>query len=161
MVRAFRSERLIVIFPSGRLARPTLRGLVERGWTPTAVNLAQKYRCPIVPMHIRGRNSWLYYLLYAINTELKDMTLFRELLNKTGQPYRIRIAEPFDPHGLGHPWSHPDPRVDALQRRVQAIAERAEAHALERGEAFRLVSEHGAALPEPLRGLVEGWGPAG
>ncbi|HEY5678456.1 MAG TPA: 1-acyl-sn-glycerol-3-phosphate acyltransferase [Pseudomonadales bacterium] len=99
MVRAFRSERLIVIFPSGRLARPTLRGLVERGWTPTAVNLAQKYRCPIVPMHIHGRNSWLYYLLYAINTELKDMTLFRELLNKTRQPYRIRIAEPFDPVG--------------------------------------------------------------
>jgi radical SAM superfamily enzyme YgiQ (UPF0313 family) len=68
------------------------------------------------------------------------------------------IAEPFDPHGLGHPWSHPDPRVDALQRRVQAIAERAEAHALERGEAFRLVwgaaNEHlgreAPALPEDL-----------
>ena len=30
LVGAFRSERLIVIFPSGRLARPTLRGLVER-----------------------------------------------------------------------------------------------------------------------------------
>ncbi|NIP15357.1 MAG: acyltransferase [Pseudomonadales bacterium] len=99
MVRAFRAGRLIVIFPSGRLARPTARGLVERGWTPTAVNLAQKYRCPIVPMNIRGRNSWLYYLLYAINTELKDMTLFRELLNKVGQPYRIRIAEPFEPQG--------------------------------------------------------------
>lgn len=99
LVRAFREDRLIVIFPSGRLARPTARGLVERGWTPTAVNLAQKYQCPIVPMHVRSRNSWLYYLLYAISTELRDMTLFRELLNKTGQPYRIRIAEAFDPMG--------------------------------------------------------------
>lgn len=99
MVRAFRAGRLIVIFPSGRLARPTPRGLVERGWTPTAVSLAQKYQCPIIPMHVRGRNSWLYYVLYAINTELKDMTLFRELLNKEGAAYRIRLAEPFDPVG--------------------------------------------------------------
>lgn len=99
MVRAFRAERLIVIFPSGRLARPTIRGLVERGWTPTAVNLAQKYRCPIVPMHISARNSWLYYLLYAVHTELRDMTLFRELLNKQGQRYEIKLAAPFQPEG--------------------------------------------------------------
>ena len=99
MVRAFRDERLVVVFPSGRLARPTLRGLVERAWTPTAVNLAQKYGCPIVPMHIHGRNSWLYYFLYFANTELKDMTLFKELLNKRGQRYRIKLGAPFQPEG--------------------------------------------------------------
>jgi putative hemolysin len=102
MVRAFRDDRLIVIFPSGRLARPTIRGLVERDWTPTAVNLAQKYGCPIVPMHIQGKNSWLYYFLYFVNTELKDMTLFRELLNKQGQRYRIKLAAPFRPEGDTH-----------------------------------------------------------
>jgi putative hemolysin len=102
MIRAFRNQRLIVIFPSGRLARPTIRGLVERVWTPTAVNLAQKYDCPIVPMHIHGRNSWLYYFLYFVNTELKDMTLFRELLHKKGQRYRIRLAAPFRPEGDSH-----------------------------------------------------------
>ena len=109
MVRAFRDERLIVIFPSGRLARPTLRGLVERGWTPTAVNLAQKYGCPIVPMHIHGRNSWVYYLMFLINTELRDMTLFRELLNKKGQRYRIKLGEAFEPVG--------DPRAVTIELR--------------------------------------------
>jgi len=99
LVRAFRDQRLIVIFPSGRLARPTMRGLIERGWTPTAVSLAQKYGCPIVPMHIRARNSWLYYFFYAVNSELRDMTLFRELLNKRGHRYQIRLAAPFQPRG--------------------------------------------------------------
>lgn len=99
LIGAFRDQRLIVIFPSGRLARPTVRGLIERSWTPTAVNLAQKYDCPIVPMHIRASNSWLYYFLYFVNTELKDMTLFRELLNKKGQRYRIKLAAPFRPEG--------------------------------------------------------------
>ena len=87
MVRAFKDERLIVIFASGKLARPTPIGLVERPWLTSGVSLAQKYDCPIIPMHIQGHNSALYYLLWFLNTELKDMTLFRELLNKTRQRY--------------------------------------------------------------------------
>lgn len=103
MVRAFREDRLVVIFPSGRLARPSLKGLIEREWTTTAVSLARKYACPIVPAHIKARNSWLYYLLYAINTELKDMTLFRELINKQRWKYRIRFAPEIDAGGSSDP----------------------------------------------------------
>lgn len=100
MIRAFREERLVVIFPSGRLAQPTLSGLVERPWQSTAMNLALKYDFPVIPMHVRGRNSWLYYLFYFLNNELRDMTLFRELFNKTGQTYQITVAEPFDSRAL-------------------------------------------------------------
>ena len=94
MIGAFKDERVIVIFPSGRLARPTPFGLIEREWLVSGVSLAQKYDCPIVPVHISGRNSALYYLLWFLNTELRDMTLFRELLNKTGQRYHLRIGAP-------------------------------------------------------------------
>lgn len=97
MVSAFRSKRLIVIFPSGRLAKPTLTGLQERPWMPTAVSLAQKYQCPIIPMHLGGRNSWFFYCMCVLSTELRDMTLFRELLNKSSTKYRINIAEPISP----------------------------------------------------------------
>ncbi len=94
MVKAFKDDRLIVIFPSGRLARPTPIGLIERQWLVSGVSLAQKYDCPIVPMHIKGYNSALYYFFWFLNTELKDMTLFRELLNKSGQRYHIQVGEP-------------------------------------------------------------------
>lgn len=98
-IKAFRDERLIIVFPSGRLAQPTINGLVEREWMPSAINLAQKYDCPIVPVHIRARSSWLYYLFYFLSSELRDITLFRELLNKKGQRYRIRIGAPFKARG--------------------------------------------------------------
>lgn len=112
LTRAFRDQRLIVIFPSGRLAQPTLTGLKERPWLPSALSLAIKYQAPVLPMHIQGRNSWLYYLFYAIHHELRDMTLFRELLNKRGRAYKIRIGEPFRPEG--------DPRAlsEAVRRFV-------------------------------------------
>jgi putative hemolysin len=60
------------------------------------MNLALKYDCPVIPMHVQGRNSWLYYLFYFLHHELRDMTLFRELFNKSGQTYEIKVGEPFD-----------------------------------------------------------------
>ena len=97
--RAFDSGRLVVVFPSGRLARPTPIGLWERPWQATAFALAQKHRAPILPMHIQGHNSALYYFFWFCNRELKDMTLFREIINKRGGRYRIAIGEAFAPVG--------------------------------------------------------------
>lgn len=95
LIRAIRAGRMIVIFPSGRLARPTLKGLKERPWQITALNLAQKYGINVLPMHIKGRNTFLYYLSWYINSELKDITIFRELLHKTGQRYKLTVGTPF------------------------------------------------------------------
>ena len=50
-------------------------------------------------MHIRGRNSWLFYLFWFLNDELRDITLFRELLNKKAAVYEVRIGEMFEPEG--------------------------------------------------------------
>lgn len=94
--RALESEQLVVLFPSGRLARPTITGLKERPWQITALNLARKSETPVVPMYIKGSNTLFYYAAWYIHTELKDMTLFRELLNKSGQKYEIQIGRKFD-----------------------------------------------------------------
>ena len=94
--RAFEGDRLIVIFPSGRLARPTPIGLWERPWQATAFALARKHRAPIVPMHVDGHNSLLYYISWFVNREIKDMTLFREVVNKRGGNYRIDVGELFE-----------------------------------------------------------------
>ena len=99
MRRAFQSGRLVVVFPSGRLARPTPFGLRERPWQPTAFALAQKHDAPVVPVRVQGHNSLLYYLFWFFNRELKDMTLFREVINKRNGCYRIAIGEPFTPLG--------------------------------------------------------------
>ena len=111
MTAAFRDERLVVIFPSGRIARPTWRGLREQPWQASAVNLASRYHCPVVPLRITARNSWLFYFLYLLNDELRDITLFNELLNKTGYPYRLRFAAPFEIASTAEP--------DAITRALQ------------------------------------------
>jgi len=58
----------------------------------------------------------------------------------------------FDPQLLGHPWSNPDARVDAMQQQVQAWVSRAEAEGLSRAQIFagiwKLAHEQ-AGLPVP------------
>lgn len=92
---AFAEDRLVVIFPSGRLAEPTVRGLKERPWQTTALSFARRNDVPVIPMHIKGENTIFYYATWYINDELKDMTLFREILKKAGRPYTMRLGEPF------------------------------------------------------------------
>lgn len=46
------------------------------------------------------------------------------------------LIEPFDAKLLGYPWRHADPRVDALQQALQALAAQGDQRALARSEVF-------------------------
>jgi putative hemolysin len=91
--KAFNDERCVVLFPSGRLAMMgDDRKLIEREWMTSVAIFARKYDCPVVPAHIAARNSRLYYWFWKLNTELRDITLFNELLNKKGKRFDIRFG---------------------------------------------------------------------
>lgn len=105
----FAAERMLMVFPSGRLAQMIKGKLVDKDWFPTAVTLARKNKAPVSPMHINARNSWLYYLLCDLNKELRDITLFHELLNKQGDRFELTF-------GPLIPWEH-------LQGDAQAVTD--------------------------------------
>lgn len=81
---AFENEQCVIIFPSGKLAARQNGQMIEKPWFQTVVSLAKKQNCPILPLNLQAQNSSLYYLLSKVNGELRDITLFYELLNKTG-----------------------------------------------------------------------------
>ena len=94
---ALNEERCLVIFPSGALAKMTWRGLVDKPWESSAAMIARKYKAPIIPLNLKARNSWLYYFFAKVNGELRDITLFRELLNKRYQPFQLTFGDAVDP----------------------------------------------------------------
>lgn len=94
---AFAEEKCVVIFPSGRLAQKLDGQLREKDWFSTVVGLARKRKAPIVPLHVSAENSWLYYLFCRLSPELRDITLFNELLNKSGAPFDMTVG-PIIPH---------------------------------------------------------------
>ncbi|MEE9381768.1 MAG: 1-acyl-sn-glycerol-3-phosphate acyltransferase [Hyphomonadaceae bacterium] len=97
---AFEEEKCIVIFPSGKLAKMQQGILREQEWFPTVVSLARKRKAPIVPLHVSARNSRLYYMLAGMNGELRDITLFHELLNKKRANYDLAFGPEISPETL-------------------------------------------------------------
>lgn len=97
---AFAEEKCVVIFPSGRLALKQDGRMVEKDWFPTVVGLARKQAAPVIPLNLDARNSALYYLFCDLSNELRDITLFNELLNKRGSKFQMTFGEPIDPKAL-------------------------------------------------------------
>jgi len=97
---AFADEKCVVIFPSGKLAKKIDGVLTEHEWMPTVVSLARKHKAPVQPLNLDATNSWLYYFFSQLNGELRDITLFHELLNKKGSPFKMTFGPLIDPSRL-------------------------------------------------------------
>ena len=97
---AFEREECVIIFPSGKLANMENGQLREKAWFQTVVTLARKQKCPVLPMNIQARNSRLFYFLSRMNGELRDITLFYELLNKKGSEFEITCGPLIPPESL-------------------------------------------------------------
>ncbi|MGN7294907.1 GNAT family N-acetyltransferase [Rhizobium sp. SAFR-030] len=97
---AVEAGKVTVLFPSGRIAYWENGRLNERPWKTSAVGLARKYNLPILPVHLTARNSGLFYWFAKWSTELRDMTVFYELLNKKGGHFDFSIGQMILPQQL-------------------------------------------------------------
>lgn len=112
---AFAEEKCVVIFPSGRLAKKEGGQMIEKDWFPTVVGLARKQAAPVIPLNLDARNSALYYLFCDLSNELRDITLFNELLNKRGSKFRMTFGETIPPETLA---GDPAALTEALKSHV-------------------------------------------
>lgn len=98
---AMEAERALMIFPAGRLAVKDEEGLLtDPPWAASAVSIARKYEAPIIPIHVAGPWSTLFHLFDRRHQELRDITLFHELLNKTGRRFALIVGRAIDPESL-------------------------------------------------------------
>ena len=98
--RSVKEGKATVLFPSGRIAYWSDGRLNERPWKVSAVGLARKYKLPVLPVHMAARNSGLFYWLSKWSTELRDMTVFHEVLNKKSKTFQFNIGRLIDPDEL-------------------------------------------------------------
>jgi putative hemolysin len=83
----------LIIFPSGEVSRFGPKGIYDGKWSSGFIRLAAKIRAPIVPIHIKGRNSLFFYLLSLIYKPLSTYLLVHEVLAHKNQHLRIRIGK--------------------------------------------------------------------
>ncbi|MCX8959131.1 GNAT family N-acetyltransferase [Erwinia psidii] len=83
---------VLIICPAGRLASFTFFGLKESRWQEGFVRLAEKHQAVLVPVHIRGKNSFWYYLTAFIWRPLSNLTVFREIVRHKGRKMCLKIG---------------------------------------------------------------------
>ena len=98
---AFEADRCVVMFPAGRLARTGKDGsIIDPEWATTAASLARKYDAPVIPIHVAGPYSRLFHFFDRFSNELRDITLFHELLNKKKTRFQLSVGLPIPPQRL-------------------------------------------------------------
>ena len=98
---ALEAERCLTIFPAGRLARREPDGVLrDPTWMSSAVSLARKYEAPVLPIHVAGPYSAMFHFFHGFSEELRDITLFHELLNKRGRAFELTVGPVIAPEAL-------------------------------------------------------------
>ena len=110
--------KCLLVFPSSRLSKRKGFKLFERPWLNTIVKLSKKYNAPIIPFHMDGHNSLFYYFLDIFNEELKNISLFSELVNKEEFKYTITFGRQIDPLDIN---SDIDKETSRIQNHVEFI----------------------------------------
>lgn len=123
--QAFDQCRPVAIFPAGALARRIDGKIQDPVWEHSAVSLAQRQKLPILPIHIEGPFPHLFHFFDRFSNELRDITLFHELLNKTGKNYRLKVGPLIEPDDLQGPASETTERLKNYVE--QALSDSSEA----------------------------------
>ncbi|MDP1739204.1 MAG: 1-acyl-sn-glycerol-3-phosphate acyltransferase [Caulobacter sp.] len=111
------AERALMVFPAGKLARRGPDGVLsDPVWMPTAMSVAARYGAPVVPVHVAGPWATLFHFFDRFSPELRDITLFHELLNKTGSRFHVTIGRPIPPGAL-------DPDAAVASAAIKAYVE--------------------------------------
>lgn len=94
IVAALEAEQAVIVFPTGEVSRISPLGVRDGKWKSGFISLAKKTQAPIVPVHIGGKNSAMFYGLSSIYKPLGTMMLVNEMFNKQGGEVSFRIGKP-------------------------------------------------------------------
>lgn len=94
IIAALEAEQAVIVFPTGEVSRISPLGVRDGKWKSGFVSLAKKTKTPIVPVHIGGKNSAMFYGLSSIYKPLGTMMLVNEMFNKQGGEISFRIGKP-------------------------------------------------------------------
>jgi len=123
MLDALENEEAIIIFPAGEVSRITPTGIRDGKWQTGFIKLAKKAHCNILPIHIKAKNSALFYGMSTLFKPLGTMMLVEEMFNKKNQEIKFKVGAPI-------PYSE---IADALDNNKQ-LSQRFRKHVLNLGK---------------------------
>ena len=117
-------EGALIIFPSGEVSRFTSSGIKDCPWQKGFLTIASRAKAPILPVHIKARNSWTFYASSFFYKPLASLLLVQEMFKHNEQSIKINIGRliPFDSYGNNK--LSTKVKVNLLQKEVYLVGKR-------------------------------------
>lgn len=99
MEEAYASDDQIITFPAGMVSRKYKGVIRDPEWQKSFVVKAIKHQRDIIPIHVEGRNSNLFYnifrfrQIFGIKLNFEMLLLPKETFRKKGADFTIRIGQ--------------------------------------------------------------------
>ncbi|NLZ17073.1 MAG: GNAT family N-acetyltransferase [Desulfobulbaceae bacterium] len=89
---ALHREEAVIFFPAGVVSRIGATGIRDGKWQKGFLRLAAKTRSPILPIHIRARNSARFYATSLLARPLSTIMLVGEMFRRRKKPVQMTIG---------------------------------------------------------------------
>jgi putative hemolysin len=148
-LRHLKNGGMLVVFPAGEVSHLQLRRreIADSDWNDNVARLVRHTKSPVLPIYFDGANGPLFQIMGLISSRLRTAMLPREVLNKRGRRFEIRV-------GTLVPWRkiesyETDAELTAaLRQRVYTLRHRAPApHAAPGAAAAPAPAEQRAIVP--------------
>lgn len=87
------NEEAVIIFPAGEVSRMSPSGVKDQQWNQNYLRIAQKTNSPLLPVHIGGRNSILFYTSSLLYKPLSTIQLAHEMFRQKNRKIPMQVGQ--------------------------------------------------------------------
>ncbi|MCD9460251.1 GNAT family N-acyltransferase [Marinibactrum halimedae] len=121
VLNALNNEEAVIIFPAGEVSRASPIGVKDVRWRPGFLSFARKASAPVLPIHIKAKNSLLFYSASMLFKPLGTMLLAREMFNKRSALIEFKIGEPIPSDALASQELNDKSLIKRLKKHVYKL----------------------------------------
>lgn len=136
---ALSRDEAIILFPAGEVSRARPVGIRDGKWEAGFLFLAEKSGAPVLPVFIKGKNSFLFYAASLIYKPLATLLLSHEMFSKRGKSIEMVVGDMIPAANL---------RSLKMQKELIVKLVRKHLYMIGRGQKGVLTTEKNVAHPE-------------
>jgi putative hemolysin len=93
IIEYVKDDSAVIIFPAGEVSRFGPKGIKDGEWSKGFLSIANSAKAPVLPIHINGRNSFLFYTLSMLAKPLSTFWLVHEMFKQENKSIIFTVGE--------------------------------------------------------------------
>ena len=93
VLTALENDEAVIIFPAGEVSRTSPTGIKDGKWRAGFLHFARKTNSPVLPIHVNGKNSALFYSASLLAKPLSTAMLAGEMFKQRNSTLLFRVGE--------------------------------------------------------------------